>query len=235
MRTLFSYAGNSHSIPLHEFGSTGGFANVSLAITPASCALEQPTQENTSCWEDLDHVYIGLFSYDQWNNLTRFTAWNNAKLVEEAVSCALFPAVALSSISALTWQHSTSPSCAESATCFALGGLTSFPSEDDEFVTSFDGYRTPLPPDGGPLRFDLRYALPPIHDLYTLALTNCREVELVAAGEACFVGGHGERLSSREQSVLLVHVAFLLVTLGFALWLTTLIRAQRRYAPVTRP
>ena len=226
VRTLFEYSGTSRAVPLHEFGASGGFVNVTLDVMPATCSSEQLRELNTTqCWDELDHVYVGLFSYNQWANLTRSEVFLVGGAAAE-VSCAHLEASALTCVSGLTWQQPTG-AC---LSCFAPGEEEVWPPRDLTFEASMARNAEQLPLDGSPLRFTLRYVIPPAHDLYTLALWNCRGVDLSVAGEASFVGGRGEKLSTRDHSVLTVHLTFLGVTLSLANGLALLMRWNRQHA-----
>ena len=221
MRVRFTYTGAARLIPIQEFGAAGGFVNMSLSLFPSSCnGVDLELSNATECWDSLDQVFAALFSLSQWTNLTRRVHDFGA---DGVLSCAQL-AAGWSSISALAWQQSQPCGSADdsSAACLGLGG--------DVEVSPADAIMPPLSRHNGPLEFRLRYAIPDAHDLYTLGLYNCRGVPIAASGEADFVGGHGERLSTREQSVLVVHLGFIAITLSLAFGYLYLMRLHRATA-----
>ena len=207
MKIAFTYSGPARVVPIQEFGARGGFVNVSLSVFPVQCdGVDLALANATDCWDSLDFVYLALFSLGQWQNLTRRV---HSYGDDGLFSCAQISA-GWSSVSALAWQQSQACSAIDSSTaCLGLGGL-------ETVSPAVDYAMPPLHQQLIPLQFSLRYAIPHAHDLYTLALYNCRGEQIRISGNATFAGGAGERLSTREFSVLTVHTAFLLTTLVLA-------------------
>ena len=203
MRVRFEYSGSHRLVSLQDFGAAGGFINLSLSLRPTACASLTPST-NATCWEDLDHVYAAIVGYAQRPNLT----------LDPTVSCGQVTAM-WTSLALLAWQQA--PSFEGSATrqvaCFGVGGYEPLPG-DDVASSAAVWPDAPAPPGHhGPLQFSLQYAIPTKHDLYTLVLYNCLGKELSAVGEASFIGGGGERLSTHQHAVLAVHLGLFSVAL----------------------
>ena len=65
LRVAFNVSTRAILVPIQDFGAARGSLNVSLALRPVpACGA------NSSCWEELDHVYVAVLSYAQWQNLT---------------------------------------------------------------------------------------------------------------------------------------------------------------------
>ena len=221
LRVRFDYRGKERLIPLQDFSSTSGlYLNLSVALSPDDCGGAPPNQNHT-CWDALDHVYAALFSYEQWLNVTRNMHQRRSFITNGCRELA----TAWSSLSVEAWQQAAT--IVGSTACYGVGGgeLT----RGDGWSAVPDGWDGGSAPSGA-LRFALRYAVPARHDLYTLALYNCRGVPLSASGRASFAGGEGETLSTREHSILIVHFTFLAFTLLAAAALALLMRYHRATA-----
>ena len=191
-------------VTLQDFGTTGGEVNVSIHIAPAMCT----NASASTCWSALDHAYLAIFTYDQWSSLT-FSILKKDVYGDRADLACTQPAVAWTSLSLLAWQEAAA--APDGAADLGLGGSSAFiPAAED--VTVGRPLRTPAPLE--PLHFRVRYALPSRPDLYTLVLFNClAQEELVLSGDASFVGGNGETLSTRQQDVLYVRFGLIALCL----------------------
>jgi hypothetical protein len=216
LRVGFSFNSRSPLVPLQDFGAVGGQVNVTLDITPSECmsisssgssggsgSQGQTLGNATDCLLALDLVYLAVFSRSQWNNLT--LRISGAVLGEDTCAQA---AIGWSSLSLANWRVAAEAD-AEGVARFGLSGAT--PNATVDSVVEM-----PSPLAGPSLRFSLRFALPQRYDLYTLSLFNCMGANVRAVGEASFVGGKGERLSTAEYDLLIVRVGFLVFTLAAA-------------------
>ena len=242
LRVAFSVQTGSPLVPLQEFGAAGGFVNVSLSLFPLACEGDEDGAASNgsskfTCWDTLDNVYLGLFNNQQLRNVSsRF--WRNFEGVSDLTPVArddcfdkdfdfvgecrpMQPcwelATAWSPVNLLEWQEA--PIADDGAAFFDIGGKERFAGDGEQWSYS-SGTTRDAPSPAEPLRYAIRYELPRKHDLYTLALYNCvggsLRSELRASGEASFVGGDGERISSKERDVLNVRVGFLVAALVLA-------------------
>ena len=163
LRAGFSVSTTRVVIPLEDFATRGGFINVTLSLMPSLCTQTQneaaavARHNTTSCWDMLDSVFMGVFTYDQWRAIGGADAWDADRCLPRAVSW--------TSLSVAVWQES--PVDASGAAVLSLRGETTLPLRDASS-------RDRLPSPAVPLAFDVRYALPASHDLFTLSLFNCQ-------------------------------------------------------------
>ena len=155
---------------------------------------------------------------------------------EEYSSC-WEPATGWTALSLLEWQEA--PSNAAGVAQLSFGGTERFAGDVTAGGWSLASATAPAasgssPPPASPatpaeptansathsLAFDVRFALPHRHDLYRLAIYNCIEASprsvLHVGGEASFVGGSGETISSTERDEIIVRLCFLVFALAAA-------------------
>lgn len=202
LRVGFAMETSSWLIPIQEFGASGGSVNVSLALSPTPCSTAQETltQEaygTSMCFDGLEQLYLAMFTFDQARNLTARLEGYSGSSSRSPLNCDGFPAVGWTSLSLIGWEEAAV--AADGAALFDVGGASTAGEEP------VPAPRPPRQPDGvEPIRFSIRYELPASHDLYTLSLYNCRGASVSVRGEARFVGGGGEQLSSLQRDVLAV-------------------------------
>ena len=229
LRVAFNVSTRAILVPIQDFGAARGSLNVSLALRPVpACGA------NSSCWEELDHVYVAVLSYAQWQNLTLRTIDGIRMRRDIRLDHACTTrAMAWTAVSSLAWREAATTDDAGAA-CLGPGGDD--PDAADPLLA--DASRE-LPgggslPHDDALRFELRYALPAAHDLYTVVLYNCDGgpggAEVWYSGEARFLGGNGEHLSTRDFDVLLVRICLTLAQLIGAFILFVMTRVNRAYS-----
>jgi hypothetical protein len=197
LRVSFSVSSTMKLVTLQDFSTSGGTINVSISVAPGACF--DTIGNSTGCWDVLDQTYLSVLNFDQWRNLSHWLAQNDAvRAATGSTELCPQPAVGWSSLSLLSWQEAAIVPGGSGAADFRVSGRGFEPA-----VSAHEGIR-PAPSPPAPITFQIGFRLPPQQDIYTLSIYNCFGEELHATGEARFVGGAGETLSTRQLDVLAV-------------------------------
>jgi len=215
LRVSFSVSSTMKLVTLQDFSTSGGTINVSISVAPGACF--DTIGNSTGCWDVLDQTYLSVLNFDQWRNLSHWLAQNDAvRAATGSTELCPQPAVGWSSLSLLSWQEAAIVPGGSGAADFRVSGRGFEPA-----VSAHEGIR-PAPSPPAPITFQIGFRLPPQQDIYTLSIYNCFGEELHATGEARFVGGAGETLSTRQLDVLAVRFGLMVLILACAVALAVL-------------